>query len=34
MMFRALRSIALVAFGWLVVTSLPDVARFLRMRQM
>lgn len=34
-MFRkAVRSVALVTVAWLVVRSLPDIARYLRMREM
>lgn len=34
MFFRALRSIAIVAAAAATVTWLPDVARYLRMREM
>jgi hypothetical protein len=33
-LWKSLRSVALVGLAWLVVTSLPDVARYLRMRDM
>ena len=32
MTVRALKSIALVLFGWLVVTSIPGLARYLKIR--
>jgi hypothetical protein len=34
MVFRALKSVALVVVGWLVVASLPSLARYLRMREL
>lgn len=34
MFWRAVRSIGAVAFAWAVVTTLPDMARWLRMREM
>jgi hypothetical protein len=34
MLLRSLRSIGLVTFAWVVVASLPGIARYLRMRQM
>ncbi|MDQ1375752.1 MAG: hypothetical protein QOJ09_3090 [Actinomycetota bacterium] len=33
MTVRALKSIALVIFGWLVVTTIPGLARYLRIRE-
>jgi len=34
MLVRAIKSIVLAALGWLIVTLLPDLARYLRMRAM
>lgn len=34
MFWRMVKSIALVVAAWVAVTSLPDVARYLRMRAM
>lgn len=34
MIWRAIKSVVAVLVGWLVVTHLPDVARYLRMREM
>lgn len=34
MLRRAIRSAVLVTLAWLVVRSLPDLARYLRMREM
>jgi hypothetical protein len=34
MLVRAIKSVVLAALGWLVVTTLPDLARYLRMRAM
>ena len=31
-MFGALKFIVIVTVGWVIVTSLPDLARYLRMR--
>jgi hypothetical protein len=33
-MYAALKFIVLVGLAWLVVRSLPDVARYLKMRSM
>jgi len=33
-MFAALKFVVIVGVGWLVVASLPDLARYLRMRSM
>jgi hypothetical protein len=33
MTVRALKSLLLVVFGWLVVTSIPGLARYLRIRE-
>lgn len=33
-MVKAARSVVMVAFGWAVVTALPPLARWLRMRAM
>ncbi|MEY2566690.1 MAG: hypothetical protein QOE35_1219 [Actinomycetota bacterium] len=33
MTMRALKSVALVILGWLVVTSIPGLARYLRIRE-
>jgi hypothetical protein len=33
MTVRAIKSIILVIFGWLVVTSIPGLARYLRVRE-
>jgi hypothetical protein len=32
--WRAIKSVLAVLLGWLVVTHLPDLARYLRMREM
>lgn len=32
-MMRALKSIVLVIIGWLVVTSIPGLAKYLRIRE-
>jgi hypothetical protein len=33
MTIRALKSLVLVIFGWLVVTSIPGLARYLKIRE-
>ncbi len=33
-MFRAFRSVVVVAVAWAVATHLPDVARWMRIREM
>jgi hypothetical protein len=30
---RAIKSVLLVIFGWLVVTSIPGLAKYLRIRE-
>ena len=32
--YRAVKFVVMVGVGWLVVRSLPDVARYLRMRSL
>jgi hypothetical protein len=31
-MYGALKFVVIVGFGWVVVSSLPDLARYLKMR--
>ncbi len=33
MTVRAIKSVLLVIFGWLVVTSIPGLAKYLRIRE-
>jgi hypothetical protein len=33
-MYRAVKFMAIVGVGWVTVRSLPDVARYLKMRSM
>jgi hypothetical protein len=33
-MYRSLRFVVIVGASWLVVTSLPDLARYLKMRSL
>jgi hypothetical protein len=32
--YRAMKFVLMVGFGWLVVRSLPDVARYLKIRSL